>query len=444
MEPTSQCVYHAKLFLLILAFLLSTNITSSVATSPRGFVTKLIHHDSILSPFYNASATIADRATRARERSDERLSYLKAATISETPNGVRGIMVAGDGAFLVSMHIGNPHVHQFMLLDTGSILTWVHCFPCIGCITTTTIYDPSRSSTYYPLPCNHNPYCAANCDEDRNECTYRVVYADGASTSGNYAKESLMFYIENEAQSYASNILFGCAHVVNEPYSDISGVMGLGYGGISLANQIGNKFSYCIGSILDLNYVHNRLVLGDGAVLLGDSTPIDLYNNHYYLTLEGISVDNELLPINPRVFRRSQSGTGGVLIDSGAEWIYLIHDAYVKLRYKVELILGSHLMQTIKPGNPSWLCYLGSVSRDLRDFPPVTFHFHGADLQLGITSIFQDVSDTTLCMTVEKANGNSPRDVSIIGMFAQQHHNIGYDISRRKLYIHKTNCQLVN
>ncbi|KAK2972545.1 hypothetical protein RJ640_014269 [Escallonia rubra] len=445
MEPASLSVYDAKL-LLILVFLLSANITSFQATTPRGFVTKLIHHDSILSPFYNASVTVADRATRARERSDARLSYLKAATMSKTPDGVRGIMFAGDGVFLVSMYVGNPPLHQFLLMDTGSSITWLHCLPCIGCTTTIPIYDQSRSSTYYPLPCDYDPYCAANCDTRRNECTFRVVYADGASSSGNYATENLMFYIENEGQTFASNIIFGCARAVNEPYPDISGIMGLGYGGygeISLATQVGTKFSYCIGSIQDPNYAHNRLVVGDGAVLVGRSTPLDLDMGHYFLTLVGISVGNEQLPINPRVFRRRWPGTGGVIIDSGSEWIYLIRDAYVKLRSKVERIIDRYLTRATISNHPGWLCYHGSVSRDLDEFPPVTFHFDEANLELGITSMFQDITSTIFCMAVDKANGETPNDISVIGMFAQQHHNIGYDISGQKLYIYRTNCQLV-
>ncbi|KAK2966965.1 hypothetical protein RJ640_026517 [Escallonia rubra] len=443
MEPASPFVHDAKLFLVILVFLSTTNITSSAATSPRGFVTELIHHDSILSPFYNASATVADRATRARERSVARLSYLKAA-MSGTPDSVRGIMFPGEGVFLVSMYIGNPPVHQFMYMDTGSSLTWLHCFPCIGCTTTTPIYDPSRSSTYYPLPCDHDPYCAANCDMQRNECTYGAVYADGASSSGNFATEDLMFYIENEGETFASDIIFGCARAVNEPYRDISGIMGLGNGERSLANQVGTKFSYCIGSLDDPNYAHNRLVLGNGAVLVGRSTPLDLDMGHYFLSLVGISVGNEQLPINRRVFRRRWPGTGGVIIDSGAEWIYLVRDAYVQLRSTVERIVGSYLARVTIRNHPGWLCYRGSASIDLEDFPPVTFHFDGANLVLGVTSMFQVVTSTSFCMAVDKANGQTPDDINIIGMLAQQHHNIGYDISRRMLYIRQTNCERVN
>ncbi|KAK3035654.1 hypothetical protein RJ639_033182 [Escallonia herrerae] len=139
-------------------------------------------------------ATKTDCATRSLERSIARLSFLRAATMDETPEGIRGAMLAG---------------------------------------------------------------------------------TDGASSSGNYATEKLTF-ITTEVGSTASNIRFGCGRVIQEPDPHLSGVMGFGYAETSLAKQLANKFSYCIGNIHNPDYSYNRLILGDGAIIRGDSTPLEV------------------------------------------------------------------------------------------------------------------------------------------------------------------------
>ncbi|KAK3035621.1 hypothetical protein RJ639_033149 [Escallonia herrerae] len=445
MKPVYQLVTDAILILVILVFLAQTNITNSTATSPQRFATQLIHYDSILSPFYNASATITDRATQAHKRSISRLSYLNATTMVGTPDDIRGVITApSSGAFLVSMLIGQPGVQQFLVLDTGSSITWVSCFPCIGCNSIHPIFNPSQSLTYYALPCNHDPYCAANCDHQRNWCTYSESYMDGTSNSGNFATEKLTFVIPHVGATIASNIFFGCGRVVNEPRLEISGVMGLGYGGTSVVTQIGTKFSYCIGSVRDPYYLLNRLIIGSGANMIGKLTPLDLHNSYYYLTLESISVGHRDLPINPRVFQRTPQGDRGVLIDSGSEWTFLIREAYIPLKNTVQHIIARYVAPATFANQPTWLCYYGVASRDLVGFPTVRFNFNGgANFSLGIQNLFQAVTNRIFCLNMAEANGKTPRDVSVIGVIAQQSHNIGYDLSARMLSIDQTDCRTI-
>ncbi|KAK3036323.1 hypothetical protein RJ639_031730 [Escallonia herrerae] len=447
MEASSLLGHDAKLVLVIMAFLLSTNITNSVAKSPYRLVANLIHHDSILSPFYNATATIADRANQSLQRSIARLSYLNAAIKMETPEDVRGLALAGTGSFLVSMSIGEPQVHQFLYMDTGSSLVWVHCIPCTGCNTDNPIFDPSLSSTYYPFPCNHDSYCAENCDHEKNWCLFSIKYEDEASAAGNFAEEKFTFSVPNEGITTASGISFGCGRKMNEPYREISGMMGLGYGEGSLAKQIGTKFSYCIGSIEDRNYMHNRLIIGNGAVLVGSWTPLVIRNALYYLRFESIKFGSDTLAINPRVFQRTPQGRRGLIIDSGTELTYLIRDAYLALRTKVEEVIGGSLTRSFDPQRPTMLCYFGRVNRDLPTFPIVEFHFReGAFLKWRKENLFETVSNTEFCLAMDTANENMSDDVSTIGAFAQQYHNIGYDLSAKRLYIRRMDCEtdLVN
>ncbi|KAK3035652.1 hypothetical protein RJ639_033180 [Escallonia herrerae] len=442
METPSQSVLNAKLLLVILAFLVPTLVTSSIGPNRHHLVAKLIHYDSIQSPFYNASATITDRATRALERSIARLSFLRATTVVKTPEDIRGALFAGRGCFLVNIFIGERLVPQLVLMDTASHLLWVHCLPCVGCHSTSPIFDPSQSSTYYPFPCDHNSYCRAHCDEPKNECTYSIIYEDGTSSSGNVATEQLTFFTTEAGSTTVSNIVFGCGRVIQEPDPLLSGIMGLGYATTSLANQLANKFSYCIGNIHDPYYSHNRLILGNGAIIRGDSTPLEVYGNAYYLTLEGISVGDYQLPIDPRVFRRSQHGHGGVIIDSGTEWTYLVRDAYEALKGEVARMYDAELTRAYLPDRPELLCYYGDMNRDLVFFPVITFHFAGeAEFKLDRQNVVQPIIQGGFCLSIDVANDNVGQDASVIGVIAQQYHNIAYDLSTMTLSFDMIDCQ---
>ncbi|KAK2997497.1 hypothetical protein RJ639_024962 [Escallonia herrerae] len=84
-------------------------------------VTKLIHRDSILLPFFNASKNMKDRANRELELSIARLrlACLKAATAVKSPDDIRGEIIArgkGQGA---SSEGGGA------MIDSGTTLTFL-------------------------------------------------------------------------------------------------------------------------------------------------------------------------------------------------------------------------------------------------------------------------------------------------------------------------------
>jgi hypothetical protein len=62
----------------LLCFTTTALTTTPTITKPRRYVTKLIHHDSVHSPYYNPMATISDRARRVIDSSSARLAYLQA------------------------------------------------------------------------------------------------------------------------------------------------------------------------------------------------------------------------------------------------------------------------------------------------------------------------------------------------------------------------------
>jgi hypothetical protein len=117
---------------------------------------------------------------------------------------------------------------------------------------------------------------------------------------GVIATEQLIFGSSDEGTNAVNNVLFGCSHR-NGNYKDrrFTGVFGLGSGITSVVNQMGSKFSYCIGNIADPDYSYNQLVLSEGVNMEGYSTPLDVVDGHYQVILEGISVGETRLVIDP-------------------------------------------------------------------------------------------------------------------------------------------------
>ena len=88
------------------------------------------------------------------------------------------------------------------------------------------------------------------------------------------------------------------------------------------------------------------MIIGDGARIEGPSTPITIFGGYYYVTLESISVGEKKLDISPKVFKVTQKGTDGVIIDSGSTLTYLPKAAFNPLKDEV-LSLMDGLVQFV-------------------------------------------------------------------------------------------------
>jgi Xylanase inhibitor C-terminal len=95
-------------------------------------------------------------------------------------------------------------------------------------------------------------------------------------------------------------------------------------------------FSYCLGKFLDANST-STLFIGPWAKFSGTSVKSTSFvknpsespfNTFYYLSLQGISLGNTKLSIQPSTFALQSDGTGGVIIDSGTTFTYLIDTIY--------------------------------------------------------------------------------------------------------------------
>ena len=224
----------------------------------------------------------------------------------------------------------------------------------------------------------------------------------------------------------------------------MSGVFGLGFLKISLATRF-SKFSYCIGNVLDPNYIHNKLVLGTGGWTEGDSTPLQVIDGRYHVVLENISIGEKSLPIDLNQFRwiNGEEKTG-VIIDSGSVATYLIKEGYDAVLKEVHNLLDTWLTEIHETEDA--LCYRGTINEDLVGFPTVTFHFcGGAELVLETHNLFFQFLPNELCLAVQPSYANKKLgNLSIIGLFAQQNYNVAYDIFGNTVSFERIDCELLD
>ncbi|KAJ6673398.1 hypothetical protein OIU85_012405 [Salix viminalis] len=230
---------------------------------PKRLVTKLIHRDSIFSPRYNANDTIADRARRAVETSIARF-----AQVSELVSDIHDIRTnllpsQPSELFYINFSIGHPPLPQLAIMDSGSSFLWIKRHRC----------SYSKCNSY-------------------NECTYNITYVRGPGSTGIYVFEHLTFETVDDPKIVVPRVLLGCGRNLEADEGQYNGVFGLGVGReTSLITQLGSQFSYCVGNIMDPHYPYNQLFVGDGAIMEGDSTPLESSHGRYYVTLEGISIE---------------------------------------------------------------------------------------------------------------------------------------------------------
>uniref|UniRef100_A0A2C9VAK4 Peptidase A1 domain-containing protein n=1 Tax=Manihot esculenta TaxID=3983 RepID=A0A2C9VAK4_MANES len=410
-------------------------------TKPTKLITKLIHRNSIHSPFHNPHHSIEDKAKFIFENSLARFTNYKTDLAAGTDMGL---------LFLVRFYIGNPAISQLAVMDTASNLLWVQCSPnwYISRRSPIPLLDPLKSSTYASMPCK-SEFCSyfpsSSCINE--QCTYNISYVNAPPSTGNAATEQLLFE-SDENIVVVPQVIFGCSKV-NKEYIDggINGVFGLGPKKLSMARQLANKFSYCIGDFYDPNYNYNRLILGDEARLEGDTTPLEMSELHYYLNLQEISIGENTLDIDKKVFIRNitdKSKLSGVIIDSGSVATWLVNEAYYRFRNEVKRILGDSIVDTKEC---RWcLCYEGTMAQNLTNFPEVVYHFsEEAVLEVGFDGIFYQATASIFCMAVYPSSRlpDKPfQDATVIGVMAQQNHNVAYDLQEKKLYLESIDCQV--
>ncbi|XP_072984644.1 aspartic proteinase nepenthesin-1-like [Typha latifolia] len=352
----------------------------------------------------------------------------------------------GEGEYLIDLTIGTPPLPFSAILDTGSDLIWTQCKPCNQCFSQPTpLFDPSNSSSFSTLSCGSS-LCKSltNSACQQQECVYYYPYGDKSSTSGVLSSETFILGSQNKVA--VPNLGFGCGVLQQGDFSNASGLVGFGRGPLSLVSQLGvTQFSYCFTSFNET--ISSTLLFGSPADL-NSSTNIQIQTtslitnplipSFYYLSLNGITVGNTLLPIPKSAFALKQNGTGGFIIDSGTSVTQLNSDAYkvVKTAFLSQIKLPVANGSSV--GLELDLCFaLPSSAAAKVDVPKLVFHFEGADLELPRENYMIEDSGL-MCLVMSEWSSDLPG--SILGNFQQQNMRILYDLENNNLSFAPAQC----
>uniref|UniRef100_A0A7N0VEZ2 Peptidase A1 domain-containing protein n=1 Tax=Kalanchoe fedtschenkoi TaxID=63787 RepID=A0A7N0VEZ2_KALFE len=452
-NPAAPIILELLFFLCTACGLLSSP-ASSTSAQGRRFVTKLIHRDSVFSPFYNPNCTIHDRAELARTTSIARFASLTSTARNpsslESPDYQAEVLPELSTAlFMARLSFGEPPARQLVAVDTGSTLLWIQCLPCAKCFPQLEpMFDPGKSATYENIPCQ-DPECTDlpmhmhGCDA-RNKCVYSISYMDSTSSHGLLSFEQVTIGTSDDGLATIPKVVVGCANKNDQgerPRGQISGVLGLGPGPKSNAfvHKVGKKFSYCVGNMDDHSYQFSQLAMGEAARLEGDSTPMQLHRNGYLITVEGISVGAKRLNVARGAFQGGAWLRAGVMVDSGTTLTFLATEGYSALRNEVAGLMENGMIEAAVGRYGKEVCYKGVVRRDLKGFPVTTFHLaEGAELVVDIDGVFRQVEEDVFCLAVAET-----QEGSMIGILAQQYYNVGYDLDEGRIYFQRIDCELL-
>ncbi|KAK7358296.1 hypothetical protein VNO77_00223 [Canavalia gladiata] len=411
---------------------LSLKPTATLKPSPSSSSSLQLHtRDSLFNAHHkNYRSLVITRLTRDSARVSHILSKLShVSNPSKTELLPEGLSVpvesgisSGSGEYFTRIGVGQPSRPFYMVLDTGSDVSWLQCKPCPLCYQQSDpLFDPSTSSSHAPVSCEAQPcrqLVKPSCIN--NWCQYRVEYGDGSYTQGHLVTETMSL-----GNTSLNQVVMGCGHFNLGLFRGAAGVLGLGGGPLSFTTQIkATSFSYCLvnrdsdkSSTLEFNSTRPN-----------DSVTTKLLRNpnlstFYYVELVGVSVGGQSVPLPDSVFVMNELGRGGVIIDSGTSITRLQTQAYEAVR-DMFVAMTRHLPRT-KPFQLLDTCYDLSLMKTVR-VPTMSFELKDGKLWMLPVNGYLIPVDTngTFCF----AFAPSPGQVSIIGNVQQQGTRVSFDL----------------
>lgn len=389
----------------------------------------LVHRDSI------SSGNFSGHRQRFEERMKRDVNRVVGLTrrltgsgydISDFGSDVVSGMNEGSGEYFVRIGVGSPPRDQYMVIDSGSDIVWVQCEPCSQCYQQADpVFDPANSESFAGVPCG-STVCgrlenAGGCHAGR--CRYEVSYGDGSYTKGTLALETLTL-----GDTVVRNVAIGCGHKNHGLFVGAAGLLGLGGGSMSFIGQLGGQtggaFSYCLmsrGTESNGSLTFGRDAMPVGAVwvplLRSPRAP-----SFYYVGLAGLGVGSTRVPVSEDMFRLTELGDGGVVMDTGTAVTRFPNAAYVAFRDA--FLAGTSALPRAPSVSIFDTCY------DLSGFeavqvPTVSFYFSGGPvLTIPARNFLIPVDEVgTYCF----AFAPSSSGLSIIGNIQQEGIQISLD-----------------
>ncbi|PIA38845.1 hypothetical protein AQUCO_02700206v1 [Aquilegia coerulea] len=408
----------------------------------QGFSMKLIPMDSPESPLYEKNLTQEERFQKLIDLTVSRAHWIGSSRtkIEKDMAATFGLAQLLSGYYMVSLIIGTPGVQFFLLLDTGSHLTWVQAQDCERCFEiegSSFNYEQSSSFTY--LSCD-DLMCRSCGDVDDDICEYEEQnYGEDkhSKTVGLLAKDEMTFISDTLGEEKVK-VIFGLGLKNKMAFGGednrMVGIFGLGPGPYSFISQLplsSRRFSYC----LPWNAIgeeSSRLIKFGNSVFenvqndaVVQTTPL-IIDRLYLLNCTGISVNGKNIGISKDVFRSSD-----FVIDSGAPLTTLVPNIYNQLTK----VLRDYFkwLKVRRVPHKQQLCYSYKPG-EFYSFPNITFHFQGAaHFRLTKTSAFQ-IEEDTFCLAIQSGGfGGEENSINMFGAYSQTSHCVIYDIQMKQL-----------
>ncbi|KAL2939002.1 Protein ASPARTIC PROTEASE IN GUARD CELL 2 [Bienertia sinuspersici] len=340
-------------------------------------------------------------------------------------------MEQGSGEYFIRVSVGSPPRKQFVVIDSGSDIVWVQCQPCKQCYKQTDpVFNPAQSTSYSALSCSssvcgrlQNSAACTHSDSDSAPCRYEVLYSDGSYTKGNLALETLTV-----GGTVVRNVAMGCGHANQGMFVGAAGLLGLGGGSMSFVGQLGGQtggaFSYCLvsrgsGSTGSLVFGREAMPVGAAWTNLVHSPRAPSF---YYVGLSGLGVGGVRVPLPEGVFQMTDSGDGGVVMDTGTAVTRFPTAAYQAFRDSFQAQTGN--LPRASGASIFDTCYNLGGFGSIR-VPTVSLYFtDGPILTLPARNFLIPTDEAgTFCF----AFAPSPSGLSIIGNIQQEGIQISID-----------------
>lgn len=383
-----------------------------------------------------ALQTRLDLATKRISQSD--LHPSESAANGLESEKLQGPIVSGtsqgSGEYFLRVGIGKPPSQAYMVVDTGSDVSWVQCAPCSECYQQSDpIFDPASSGSYSPIHCDAPQCKSLDLSECRNgTCLYEVSYGDGSYTVGEFVTETVTL-----GSASVDGVAIGCGHNNEGLFVGAAGLIGLGGGSLSFPAQLNaTSFSYCLvdrdsdsASTLEFD---SPLPPNAVTAPLRRNPQLDTF---YYLGLTGLSVGGVMLSIPETSFEIDSTGGGGIIVDSGTAVTRLRSEVYEELRYA--FASGTRGLPVANGVSLFDTCYDLS-SKSSVEVPSVSFHFpDGKELPLPAKNYLIPVDSVgTFCFAFAPTTSS----LSIIGNVQQQGTRVGFDIANSLVGFSANTC----
>lgn len=450
---------------IVLAILIHTLIAHIPIARSSGFSLKLIPRDQIDTVLFPKNLTLLQKHEIFVELAKQRALYFKTMALAQANSNNNTITPQTPSPYIVRIftslyiaviRIGSNEYEANLLFDTGSDDTWLQCDGCTNCFPISGgSFKYYESHSYKLLHCD-DPLCDPKiCDGD--VCHYSISYMVGAKTEGVLNSDVISFDKEQAGRESFENLVFGCG-LDNQnikfdgdltQFNVIAGIMGMGTGKRSILTQLESetnlRFSYCLVSWTTKEPPYSYIHFGNEAHISGDNvktTPLLPQGlPRYYVSCKGISMNNQLLSIDPAVLALKPDRSGGFAFDTGTGATLLVRPAYEAVKQWVIAFFHQRGVEPVKvAGSPYDPCYNQDAAQ-IVPMPKMTYHFEGgADLLLDSNQVFQYFDSGIFCLVVAPLDDLAAPN--ILGAFQHVNYRFLFDVRAMTVsFVSTASCQ---